>query len=151
MSSDDKRLWVEYRHSRPLCLHPPYHHQWDFLPVQNYFHIWHQIMLQVQKVKKSNDFGKTAMNYARSNGLTKIIKTLEYMQWKILYSKRHVYYKITMNIVAENITFIGSWIGVNHFICHNMHYVVRNGEDISELHYWCRIMFLFYDNKRCLE
>jgi len=48
------------------------------------------------------------MNYARSNGLTKIIKALEYMQWKILYNTRHVYYKITMNIVVENITFMGS-------------------------------------------
>ena len=37
------------------------------------------------KFKKSNDSGKTAMNYAESNGLTKIIGTLEYIQWKILY------------------------------------------------------------------
>ena len=37
------------------------------------------------KFKKSNDFGKTAMNYAESNGLQKIIETLEYIQWKILY------------------------------------------------------------------
>ncbi|SCN47392.1 hypothetical protein BAZMOX_204620_0 [methanotrophic endosymbiont of Bathymodiolus azoricus (Menez Gwen)] len=36
-------------------------------------------------LKKSNDFGKTAMNYAESNGLKKIIETLEYIQWKILY------------------------------------------------------------------
>ena len=59
------------------------------------------------KFKKSNDLGKTAMNYARRNGLTKIIKTLEYIQWKILYNTKHVYYKITMNIVVENITFMG--------------------------------------------
>jgi len=37
------------------------------------------------KFKKSNDSGKTSMNYAESNGLTKIIETLEYIQWKILY------------------------------------------------------------------
>ena len=35
--------------------------------------------------KKSNNFGKTAMKYAKSNGLTKIVQTLEYIQWKILY------------------------------------------------------------------
>ena len=37
------------------------------------------------KFKKSNDFGKTAMNYAESNGLKKIIETLEYIQCKIMY------------------------------------------------------------------
>ena len=37
------------------------------------------------KFKKSNNFGKTAMKYARSNGLTKIVQTLEYIQWTILY------------------------------------------------------------------
>jgi hypothetical protein len=37
------------------------------------------------KFKRSNDFGKTAMNYAESNGLKKIIETLEYIQWKILH------------------------------------------------------------------
>ena len=37
------------------------------------------------KFKKSNNFRKTAMKYAKSNGLTKIVQTLEYMQWKILY------------------------------------------------------------------
>ena len=37
------------------------------------------------KFKKSNDFGKTAMNYAESNGLKKIIETLEYIQWTIPY------------------------------------------------------------------
>ena len=38
------------------------------------------------KLKKSNDLGKTAMNYAESNGLTKIIETLQYVQWTILYN-----------------------------------------------------------------
>jgi ankyrin repeat protein len=37
------------------------------------------------KFKKSNNFGKTAMQYAKSNGLTKIVHTLEYIQWTILY------------------------------------------------------------------
>ena len=63
------------------------------------------------KVKKSNDFGKTAMPYAKSNGLTKIVQTLEYIQWTILYDMtvyaRHVYYEITMNIVVENISSMG--------------------------------------------
>ena len=36
------------------------------------------------KFKKSNGFGKTAMNYAESNGLTKIVRTLEYIHWKII-------------------------------------------------------------------
>ena len=36
------------------------------------------------KFKKSNDFGKTVMPYAKSNGLTKIVQTLEYIQWTIL-------------------------------------------------------------------
>ena len=35
--------------------------------------------------KKSNNFGKTAMKYAKSNSLTKIVQTLEYIQWTILY------------------------------------------------------------------
>jgi hypothetical protein len=35
----------------------------------------------------SNDFGKTAMNYAESNVLTKIVQTLEYIQWKILFER----------------------------------------------------------------
>jgi len=35
------------------------------------------------KFKKSNDSGKTAMNYAESNGLTKIIETLQYIQWSL--------------------------------------------------------------------
>jgi hypothetical protein len=39
------------------------------------------------KFKKSNDSGKTAMNYAESNGLMKIIETLQYIQWKILYNR----------------------------------------------------------------
>ena len=37
------------------------------------------------KFKKSNDVGKTAMPYAKSNGLTTIVQTLEYIQWTILY------------------------------------------------------------------
>ena len=32
------------------------------------------------KFKKSNDSGKTAMNYAESNGVMKIIETLQYIQ-----------------------------------------------------------------------
>jgi ankyrin repeat protein len=44
-------------------------------------YLWHS----GSKFKKSNDVGKTAMNYAESNGLKKIIETLEYIQWKILY------------------------------------------------------------------
>jgi ankyrin repeat protein len=39
------------------------------------------------KFKKSNDSGKTAMNYAESNGPMKIIETLQYIQWKILYNR----------------------------------------------------------------
>ena len=32
------------------------------------------------KFKKSNNFGKTAMKYAKINGLTKIVQALEYIQ-----------------------------------------------------------------------
>jgi ankyrin repeat protein len=39
------------------------------------------------KFKKSNDSGKTAMNYAESNDLMKIIETLQYIKWKILYNR----------------------------------------------------------------
>ena len=39
--------------------------------------------------KKLNDFGKTVMKNAESNGLAKVIKTLEYIQWKILYDSLH--------------------------------------------------------------
>ena len=39
------------------------------------------------KIKKSNDSGKTAMYYAESNGLTTIIEKLQYIQWKILYTR----------------------------------------------------------------
>ena len=45
----------------------------------------HYLWQNGSKLKKSNDFGKTAMNYAESNGLKKIIETLEYIQWKILH------------------------------------------------------------------
>ena len=41
------------------------------------------------KLKKSNNSGKTAMKYAKSNGLTKIVQTLEYIQWPILYDSLH--------------------------------------------------------------
>jgi ankyrin repeat protein len=41
------------------------------------------------KLKKSNNSGKTAMMYAKSNGLTKIEQTLEYIQWPILYDSIH--------------------------------------------------------------
>ena len=33
----------------------------------------------------SNDLGKTAMNYAESNGLTKIRQHLQYRQWKAMF------------------------------------------------------------------
>ena len=33
----------------------------------------------------SNDLGKTAMNYAESNGLTGIRKHSQYIQWKMMY------------------------------------------------------------------
>ena len=40
-----------------------------------------------------------------------------------------------------------------HFyvICHNMHYIVSNGEDISKLNDNCRIHLLFYYNKICFN
>jgi len=41
------------------------------------------------QVEKSNNFEKTAMKYARSNGLTKIVQTLEYIQWTMLYDSLH--------------------------------------------------------------
>jgi hypothetical protein len=41
------------------------------------------------KLKKSNNSGKTAMKYANSNGLTKIVQTLEYIQWPILYDSSY--------------------------------------------------------------
>jgi len=44
-------------------------------------YLWHS----GSKFKKSNNFGKTAMKCAKSNGLTKIVHTLEYIQWTILY------------------------------------------------------------------
>ena len=37
------------------------------------------------KFHTSNDLGKTAMNYAMRNGLMKIMQTLQYIQWKVLY------------------------------------------------------------------
>ena len=46
------------------------------------------------KFKKSNDSGKTAMNYAESNGLMKIIETLQYIQWKILHNRLQEVYII---------------------------------------------------------
>ena len=39
----------------------------------------HYLWQSGSKFKKSNDFGKTAMNYAESNGLTEIVHTLEYI------------------------------------------------------------------------
>jgi len=41
------------------------------------------------KFKKSNNFGKIAMKLAKSNGLTKIVQTLEYIQWTIMYDNLH--------------------------------------------------------------
>ena len=46
------------------------------------------------KFKKSNNFGKTAMKYAKRNGLTKIVQTLEYIQWTILYDSFHKTYEL---------------------------------------------------------
>ena len=59
----------------------------------------HYLWQSGSKFKKSNDIGKTAMNYAESNGLTKIVQTLEYIQWTILYDR-------TIKIVVENYTFM---------------------------------------------
>jgi ankyrin repeat protein len=76
---------VEYRHSRPLYLHPPYHHQIISIANMQYptlqsqeeaFKFINYLWQNSCKFKKSNDLGKTAMNYARRNGLTKIIKKL---------------------------------------------------------------------------
>ena len=39
----------------------------------------HYLWQSGSKFKKSNDFGKTAMNYAESNDLTEIVHTLEYI------------------------------------------------------------------------
>ena len=39
----------------------------------------HYVWQSGSKFKKSNDFGKTAMNYAESNDLTEIVHTLEYI------------------------------------------------------------------------
>ena len=47
----------------------------------------HYLWQSGSKFKKSNDFGKTAMNYAESNVLTKIVQTLEYIQWKTLFKR----------------------------------------------------------------
>ena len=33
-------------------------------------------------------------------------------------------------------------------ICHNMYYIVSNGEDISKL---CPILLVFYNNKICFK
>ena len=37
------------------------------------------------KFNTSNDLGKTAMNYAESNGFKKIIHHLQYIRWTIMY------------------------------------------------------------------
>jgi len=37
------------------------------------------------KFHSSNKSGKTAMNYAESNGLAKIVDNLKYIQWMALY------------------------------------------------------------------
>jgi ankyrin repeat protein len=47
----------------------------------------HYLWQSGSKFKKSNDFGKKAMNYAESNVLTKIVQTLEYIQWKTLFKR----------------------------------------------------------------
>jgi len=46
----------------------------------------HYLWQSGSKFKKSNDIGKTAMNYAESNGLTKIVRTLENIHWKIIFN-----------------------------------------------------------------
>ena len=46
----------------------------------------HYLWQSDSKFKKSNAFGKTAMNYAESNGLKKIVRTLEYIHWKIIFN-----------------------------------------------------------------
>jgi len=46
----------------------------------------HYLWQSGSKFKKSNDIGNTAMNYAESNGLTKIVRTLEYIHWKIIFN-----------------------------------------------------------------
>ena len=46
----------------------------------------HYLWQSDSKLKKSNGFGKTAMNYAESNGLTKIVRTMEYIHWKIIFN-----------------------------------------------------------------
>ena len=46
----------------------------------------HYLWQSDSKFKKSNSFGKTAMNYAESNGLTKIVRTMEYIHWKIIFN-----------------------------------------------------------------
>ena len=46
----------------------------------------HYLWQSDSKFKKSNAFGKTAMNYAASNGLKKIVRTLQYIHWKIIFN-----------------------------------------------------------------
>jgi hypothetical protein len=46
----------------------------------------HYLWQSDSKFKKSNAFGKTAMNYAESNCLKKIVRTLEYIHWKIIFN-----------------------------------------------------------------
>ena len=46
----------------------------------------HYLWQSGSKLKKLNDIGKTAMNYAESNRLTKIVRTLENIHWKIIFN-----------------------------------------------------------------
>ena len=46
----------------------------------------HYLWQSGSKFKKSNYIGKTAMNYAESNGLTKIVRILENIHWKIIFN-----------------------------------------------------------------
>jgi len=63
-----------------VCQQTTLHNQKEAVKFINY--LWQS----GSKFKKSNDSGKTAMNCAESNGLKKIIETLQYIQWKILYN-----------------------------------------------------------------
>jgi hypothetical protein len=64
------------------------------------------------KFKKSNDSGKTAMNYAESNGLMKIIETLQYIKWKILYNRLQEACLISRNLASSKLF---SYMASNNF------------------------------------
>ena len=70
------------------------------------------------KLKKSNNSGKTAMKYAKSNGLTKIVQTLEYIQWPILYDSLHEACLLWQNDqhCGRTLYIYGKKICVNHLL-----------------------------------